>query len=421
MDIFKKHFRRPTKSPATNLKVLLLSSGLDFDFGSIKKNFPDIHKDYKVNQIRVSDRHHISPESGNRDYLPDELLLTDNYTQSLAKVYYKKNSFFVLKVIDKKFKIFSKKENIEIPVKAEPTKILNYANLDYKGYKLSEFVAVLGQDRISILPFEGCEHWTIGEQCKFCGANPKRLKFREYKSNVYDIIPRYKGDCVSWWKQNEEFTLSAIDTASEKLTKLDKLKPHIHFFVLSGGLFEVDYLWEICLKISKTVNKHIKIKNTDSYINLIPPNNFNYISQAKKVGFKQICYNLEVFGEKKFKKTCPGKQTAYGYNNFLEAFEKTVKIFGSGNVRSNFVLGIQPIPDLIKGVKYLAQRGIVSDYTVFFQRPGSVWHYKKPPKPDEILHFTRELVKTYRKYNFKPFCCSQSSRSSIANEIYNIE
>lgn len=187
MEFFRHYLVAPSKSAVVNIKTLLLTYGLNCDFDSIIKNFPFINKQYKVNQVRVSDRHLIAPKSKFRNYLPDEIMIADKFINSVVKVYYKKESPFILKTKNKKFYLYIKKNNTKLPVKVNLLKLLNYAKLDYKGYKLSEFISVIGLDRISILPFEGCEHWTIGKQCKFCGANPARIKFRKYKPNVYEI------------------------------------------------------------------------------------------------------------------------------------------------------------------------------------------------------------------------------------------
>lgn len=87
-------------------------------------------------------------------------------------------------------------------------------------------------------------------------------------------------------------------------------------------------------------------------------------------------------------------------------------------MRTNFVLGSEPLSGLIEGITKLAKEGIVSDYTIFFPRPGSIWFQKEPPLPEDVLNFTQKLVKIYKEYGFKPFCCSMSSRSSIVNEVY---
>lgn len=133
-----------------------------------------------------------------------------------------------------------------------------------------------------------------------------------------------------------------------------------------------------------------------------------------------MCFNLECFNKKIFKEVCPGKDRLYGYDRIIDALKYSVRIFGKGRVRTNFVLGSEPLGGLIEGVLKLAKEGIVSDYTIFFPRPGSLWSRRRVLSPESILSFTKDLVSIYKKYNFKPFCCTLSSRSSIVNEMYNL-
>jgi hypothetical protein len=191
--------------------------------------------------------------------------------------------------------------------------------------------------------------------------------------------------------------------------------------ILSGGLLNNDFVWRICLDVSRIVNEHLYLSKIDSYINLIPPNDNNYLVEAKKLGFKSICYNLEVFGKEDFVQICPGKQKVYGYDNFIESFCYTSKLMGKGKVRNNFVLGLQDIKKVREGVKFLSDLGVVSDYSVFYPRPGSVMSKHKLTDPDMVLDFTRFLAKNYQRYQFKPFCCPLSSRSSLINDILAIE
>ena len=135
------------------------------------------------------------------------------------------------------------------------------------------------------------------------------------------------------------------------------------------------------------------------------------------MGFNQVAFNLEVIGEDRFKEVCPGKASVIGYGNFVHALEEAVKVFGFGKVRSNFVLGAQPIEELLSGVKELADKGIVADYSVFSPKRGTPWENKKPPEMQEVVDFSLALANIYQEHGFKGIYCGLSSRSSVLNEI----
>lgn len=418
MKIYAQYLKAPTSSPVLNAKLLLLTKGLDFDFLSIRKTYPKLKEKYKVNKIRVSDRHFISPESTERDFIPDELILEKGNQKSVAKVYFKEDSPFLFSIEENEFVILDKETKERFPIRITPVPLYNYAKKLHKGVPLDEFVNVVGLDRISIIPFDSCEHWAHGEQCQFCGANPRRLKFTGIKPNVFEIKNKFNGNYKAWWNHYRDYMREKVSKGFEALLK-DEIKPHFHFAVISGNLLDLDFEWEIIFDLIDAIKSEIDFSKVDSYFNLMPPFDFKKIKEAYTYGFRYMCFNLECFNKQIFKKVCPGKNRVYGYERIIEALKYSVNIFGRGRVRTNFVLGSEPLGGLIKGVLKLAKEGIISDYTIFFPRPGSLWAKREVPSPEDILYFTKELVKIHKEYNFKPFCCSLSSRSSIANEVYN--
>lgn len=419
MQIFNRYIKNLTSSAVINTKLLLLTKGLDFDFPSIRKTYPNLKEQYKVNKIRVSDRHFLSPKSVERDFIPDELILEDRNQKSVVKIYFKKDSPFLFSIKNNEFVILDKKLQEKFPVNIKPVPLYSYSKKLHKGIPLDEFVNVVGLDRISIIPFDSCEHWVVGEQCQFCGANPERTGFTGIKPNVFEIKNKFNGDYKAWWNHYRDYMCENVSRSFEDLLK-DEIKPHFHFAIISGNLSDLDFEWEIVFDLIDAIKDKIDFSKIDSYFNLMPPFDFEKIKRVFQYGFKYMCFNLECFDKQRFKKVCPGKHRIYGYKKIIEALKYSVNIFGRGRVRTNFVLGSEPLDGLIKGVLKLATKGIVSDYTIFFPRPGSLWANHEVSSSDDVLYFTKKLVEIYKKYNFNPFCCSLSSRSSIANEVYNL-
>ena len=115
MKTLKKYLKIPTSSEVLNFKLLLLTNGLDFNFKAIKKKYPEIKSDYKVNKIRVSDRHFLPVKNIERDFIPDELILERGEEKSVVKVYYRKESPFLFSVENNDFVILDKKTKENFP------------------------------------------------------------------------------------------------------------------------------------------------------------------------------------------------------------------------------------------------------------------------------------------------------------------
>ena len=418
MNVFAQYIKEPTESQVVNTKLLLLTMGLDVNFENLRRFHPDLKSQYKVNKVKVSDRHFIAPGTEQRDYIPDEIIITKNDQRSVIKVYYSEGSPLMLSFNGKEFVIIDRKSGLTLPVNIDFVPLRKYAKNKIDGMPLDEFVSTVGMDRVTIVPFDGCEHWLYGDQCKFCGAKPGRMKLSDFKPNVSEIKENFDNSHKKWWESHRDEVLGRIDKSLETFLYQEEVKPHFHFMIISGNLLDMDLSWEIGLDIAKVVNNHVSLSTIDSHINLMPPRTITYVDNAKNLGFRSLDFNLETFGREMFEDVCPGKYKYCGYEQMLDAFRYGVRTFGKGNVRTNFVLGSEPIEKTISGATYLAEIGVIPDYSVFFPRPGSVWHAKSPLSPDEILGFTKKLVNLYRDFDFRPFCCELSSRSSIANECY---
>ena len=107
------------------------------------------------------------------------------------------------------------------------------------------------------------------------------------------------------------------------------------------------------------------------------------------------------------------------FDIFLEKMLEAVKIMGKGNVRSNFVLGLDDFTETIEFARKIAEKGIVFDYSVFQPKRCTPYANKQAPDFDKVIEFTSELVKIYKNFSFKPIFFSLSSRSSIVNEMFN--
>ena len=403
-----------------NFKLDILLEGLDCDFRSLrkKKNISN----YRVNKIRVSDRHFIDPKSDLRKYIPDEISIeTDNF-KTISKIYYNEKSNLLLKysnkedclcIVNKKnLKRYPFKLNF-IPLKGFAKRIITLPS--GRKIKAGEIVTPVSIDRLSINPFDGCTMWLKGKQCKFCGANPNRVIGPKIKPSVNDL-KNYKS-VELWWKSNKKDIVSAVEQ-SFKLLIREEFEPHLHLTITTGYLY--GYEWEILLDLLEKVKPYIDLSKVDSHLTLMPPKSMEVLKRAKRLGIKNVAYNLEVFQKTKFKEICPGKDLEVEYEDFINWLKKSVKVFGWGNVRTNFVLGLENPKKLIQGCQQLAKYGIVSDYTIFYRRPASVIQTtsRDTLNKKDIIEFTEKLMKIYKKYRFKPFTCRLSSRTSIANDLF---
>jgi len=405
-------------------KALLIENGISLPKADLFFSYPNIDDyktKYRVVNPKVKDFKFFD-HSKDKTIVPAEIIIVDNGKKSLVKVNYKKNSPILMITQGEKVILIEKASKEQIPLEVELVVKRKYSTQrfleDPDKPLLEDFVQIIGLDRIGILFFDGCWHWSCNKSCLFCDSNPKRKDFKSAMPSL-NTLSDFGFNEDKWWDSYRERYVAGIKKAFDYILKNEEIKPHRHLHIMSGNLPHGKKVWEIAFEISEMLNKVEPIANFDSYLNLVLPKDENLLIRAKKLGYKQIQFNLEVVGQDRYSHVCPGKAKVTSYNESVEIAKKAVKIFGFGKVRSNFVLGAQPIEKLLAGVKKLAKLGIVADYSIFVPKRGTPWAEKLAPDMETIINFTKGLAEIYKEHGFESIYCSLSSRSNILYEILN--
>ena len=403
-------------------KALIIEFGISMTCDDLFNSFPGIKK-FKTKYRKVSPtvKDFEFFDSATDEYVvPAEIILIDGNKRSLVKINYRPDSPIVFDVQDNKIVLLEKKTERIIPLDIALVDKRKYTEVKMPGseFPLEDFIQVVGLDRIGILAFEGCWHWNCKKACKFCDSNPKRLDKKKAMPTL-NRIRDFNFDEKKWWINYRDNYLKGIEHTFKYILENEKIEPHRHLQLMAGNMSNIDTVWDICFEISQALNRVEPISNFDSYINLGAPDNIKHLERAKEFGFKQIQINLEVIGEERYQEVCPGKSSVAKYNKVIKSYEESVKIFGPGKVRSNFVLGIQPVEELLDGIKELAEKGVVADYSMFVPKPGTPFENKKSPDVKTVIDFSKALVETYKKHGFESIYCGLSSRSNILYELLN--
>lgn len=400
-------------SEVTKIKIKILEEGVKFEPISL---FSELIKKVKfknktIFKKPISDGKEVYDYSSRQEIIPSEILLDDTKNESIVKCRYNPNSSIELKWKDDKLEIYQNNHKLELKVNL----IKEYDVIQQKiddDFFVGDYVDVVGIDRISLLLFEGCYNWICGKQCKFCDLHPKRVSEKVCRPTLNNL---YKYDIIDkWWNSQKDLFFKNTNLALDKLLKNTNLK-HKHLFIMAGNLSDCEIVWKYLLEFVENLTKQFDLQGFDTIANVCPHDSIESLKKLKKFGIKQVQYNLEIANKDLFTFTCPGK---INYEEFVSKLYEAVNIFGKGNVRSNFVLGLQDYNELIDKCEKFAERGIVADYSVFQPKKNTPYSNLKAPEMKDVINFTKRLVKIYLKYNQHPIFCTLSSRSSIVNEVY---
>lgn len=411
--------------PLARWKALILENGVRFDDPRLFNSIPDIEQ-YKVKKRQlkpVARDLTVYDESKDPSLIPAELIIRHAQHASIVKLGYRENSPIGIGIDDNNIVLYDDKTHEEIPLNAELVK--RYQALDHKmpesidpGQRpVSDVVDVVGLDRLSVITFDGCWNWNKGTPCRFCDLNPKSSDYGSVKA-MTNLLREFDQNIDRWWGDSKDGYLKALKYGFGYLLGHEVIKPHRHLLIMSGNLPKSDKTWDIAQTVIDNLNEVEPVDQFDNYLNICPHPDIDHLKKVKATGIKQVQYNLEVVGEDVFSQMCPGK---LDYNSFRNRLLEAVGVMGFGNVRSNFVLGLQPVEQLLEGVAALAEKGIVADYSIFQPKRGTPLEEYPSPTMDDIVYFTTQLVNIYRHYNFQGIYCNVSSRSSIMNECLTTE
>jgi len=401
-------------------KLFIIRYGLNIDGIDLERRIEGYPERYRtkrsIKNIGIQDNCLVDREKRDVPWIPEEIFIMIDDKESVVKTNYKPDALFQLEIKQDQLIVHAPELGIQIPCRLSPRQDIFEQSIN--GFPADQYVQVIGSDRLSVLGYDGCANWFYKTQCLFCDSCAVRPDEVKARPSLNDLHVNFADSIPKWLAQVEKNYLSGLAKAFRLVLENKGFGPHCHLLVMAGNLMDMHHAWEYILRLSATLSREKPLTEIDSYLNMLPPPNIAYIDQAYKTGFKNLIFNLEVFGEKFFKAVCKGKHDLVPYNQFIDRMNDAAAIFGSGHARCGFVLGAQPVDVLKEGVLSLAQKGVVSDYSVFTPKKGTPWERRKQPDILEVASFSRFLAGIYHKYHFKPLYCSMSSRSSIMNECY---
>lgn len=240
-----------------------------------------------------------------------------------------------------------------------------------------------------------------GKDCLFCNINTTADTYSEAEG-IFWKTPKQIGEAIA---------------AGFK----EGIGDHV---TITGGFVperrEVEYYFDV----GEEIKKHTGLEDFNGTAVIGAPLDFSVIEKYKEIGYRTIAMNLEIWDKNIWKTICPGKdEVCGGWDNWVKALEYSVKVFGHGRVRSNFVAGIEPKKTILEGVEYLASKGVVNQAGAWCPNPGSDLEGHRTPEPEWHLDLNYRIADIFRKYGFtykQLYDCSPGS-SFLTHDIYKIE
>ncbi len=191
-----------------------------------------------------------------------------------------------------------------------------------------------------------CSHFSKEEQCLFCNLVST--------SQTYNSVLRKK--------DTEEIGEVAQAAFSEGGVK------HV---LLTGGCFSHQKEIQLVKNILESIRRHTGFDRVPGTILPSPAKGEDEIKEYYDTGIKAIGFSMEIWDEKLYKGTCPGKSKSTSHDEFVHSIRNAVRIFGEGNVYGVFVMGLEPRKTFLEGVREMADYGANVVPFVWSPNPGS--------------------------------------------------
>lgn len=182
--------------------------------------------------------------------------------------------------------------------------------------------------------------------------------------------------------------------------------PNVRHYLMGGGSTAPDD----DLKTAITIAKHIKeTTQKPIYLMSLPPYDVKRLEDLYIAGVTEVAFNLEIFDRNLAEQFMPGKG-AIPLSVYDDAFCYATKLWGkSGNVRTIFVVGLEPASSLLEGIEHVAQLGVAPILSLFRPMPETPLQEYLAPSDDEIWYIYQEAKRICSRYGLElgpscPYC-----------------
>ena len=126
-----------------------------------------------------------------------------------------------------------------------------------------------------------------------------------------------------------------------------------------------------------------------------------YIEHLKKIGVSGLSVNVELYNNEICAKYCPEKYKL-GRDNYFYFLKIASEIFGSQNVRSGLIVGLESKKDTLKAVEEICKCGcmpMLSPYIPY----NNIGNYPSASFLNDVYKKSKKIVDKYN-LNLAPLC-----------------
>jgi len=238
------------------------------------------------------------------------------------------------------------------------------------GTKMSDVFQLHASNAIATSLINYCHFKDDGNGCKYCALD----------------------DSAGVSKKNPALIAAAVRHLEDKGLRFMELNLN------AGTLPGVDRSAELYIDVIREVRK---VSSIPIAAQICPPEDFAYIDKLKEAGLTTVSFNMEIYDETARREICPGKSRVT-VSHYIEALKYAAGVFGSSQVSSWLIAGLEPKESTIAGVNAIAATGAIPFVTVFRPLMGTQLAGKLPPAVDDVIDIFRAVGQAVRNNRINP-------------------
>ncbi len=251
-------------------------------------------------------------------------------------------------------------------------------------------------DRVRISPVHGC-----GYHCSFCTSNAAY-----YKEISCEQLDQAFNIALNDPYNKPRHVLISGGTPNEEIDSYEWINDIYRYFPRNYPQFEFD----VMLSPRGIRPEQTSMKEYDEFLGYL----------HDECGVKTLSVNLELYNDRFREKFIPNKATV-GKDNYYRFIRQAVEVFGTKNVRSSLVVGLESEEDTLNGVRALLDCGCLPVLSAFVPAPGTDMANYPAPSVEFLLEIVRKATEMAKeaKLQLGPLCrpCTHNSITVEEGEI----
>ena len=126
-----------------------------------------------------------------------------------------------------------------------------------------------------------------------------------------------------------------------------------------------------------------------------PPKDLGHLEKWKSLGMTRAEFDSQVLDPAYFKAICPGRGEQ---QEWFEAQEAAVEVFGAMGCVSALVAGIEPMAGMLEGVEERVSKGVMCAPLIFRSFPNAEMRDMRPPSPEWYLELLEKMNEIYTRH-----------------------